>query len=547
MTDAWETTHGLNPNNPDDAFTDLDGDRVPNLWEYARGTDPTDPQSKPAWDAVVDGSLTASDPQQGLYKTLQEAYDALSDGAYRSLVRIKPGYYHGGWTGAGDPKKAAWLGDLGPEKATVAADSIDPVVVLTDETVLDGIEITAGDDLMHYGFNGTLVVAQPDASLSLPPEIRLVNCILRDSYSWAGPGALENDGCILVLEHCTLWNNEGNTAQSIENIDGTVAIQYSIVYSPWSVYPEIQDTAQGVTVHQSIVHGGFGGGIDSDPHLTFLGYLTAYSTAAINSGSGSTLQHDLHGQTRPIASIADLGADEWLDTDEDELPDWWEQHYFGHFSYHEANNPDGDIWQNWDEYFFGLNPMLPFEDVDRDGLDDAWEIEHFGHLLWGANDNPDGDSLPNWLEYQLGTNPDAFDVDGDGDGLLDADEMFWFGHLDQSYHSDFDGDSVPDGIEIYVTETDPTDPQTFAVPDLWLYIAWQLGYNLTSGDIDGDGLDWAEEAAIGTSPFLYDTDGDGLHDGIDPFPLHPSNPSVTSVSGPPVLTLHSPPGASPVP
>lgn len=40
MDDAWETSNGLNPNNPADAAGDLDGDGISNLKEYLLGTKP---------------------------------------------------------------------------------------------------------------------------------------------------------------------------------------------------------------------------------------------------------------------------------------------------------------------------------------------------------------------------------------------------------------------------------------------------------------------------------------------------------------------------
>jgi hypothetical protein len=40
LPDAWEIAHGLNPNDPSDAFADLDGDGLNNREEFAIGTDP---------------------------------------------------------------------------------------------------------------------------------------------------------------------------------------------------------------------------------------------------------------------------------------------------------------------------------------------------------------------------------------------------------------------------------------------------------------------------------------------------------------------------
>nr|WP_269783408.1 thrombospondin type 3 repeat-containing protein [Marinibactrum halimedae] len=39
-------------------------------------------------------------------------------------------------------------------------------------------------------------------------------------------------------------------------------------------------------------------------------------------------------------------------------------------------------------------------------------------------------------------------------------------------------------------------------------------------DNDGDGLTNTEEFLLGTDPTNPDTDGDGLFDGDDPFPLN---------------------------
>jgi hypothetical protein len=40
LPDDWEIAHQLNPNSPDDAAIDSDGDGLTNLQEYQAGTDP---------------------------------------------------------------------------------------------------------------------------------------------------------------------------------------------------------------------------------------------------------------------------------------------------------------------------------------------------------------------------------------------------------------------------------------------------------------------------------------------------------------------------
>ena len=65
---------------------------------------------------------------------------------------------------------------------------------------------------------------------------------------------------------------------------------------------------------------------------------------------------------------------------------------------------------------------------------------------------------------------------------------------------------------------------------------------------DADGLTAAEELALGTSSVLTDTDGDGVSDSVDLFPLDPSRSAApTSTSGDltkPLVTLLAPGSAT---
>ena len=121
-------------------------------------------------------------------------------------------------------------------------------------------------------------------------------------------------------------------------------------------------------------------------------------------------------------------------------------------------------------------------------------IGTFSELSWGA---PLGEY---WHGFTMGirTTVEAEpNSDFDGDGLDDADDNCpQVANPDQA---DADGDGIGNACD--------------TLDDL-------------TTDQDGDGLTNAQERVIGTDPLNRDTDGDGVHDGIDAFPLDPSRSTV---------------------
>jgi len=87
-------------------------------------------------------------------------------------------------------------------------------------------------------------------------------------------------------------------------------------------------------------------------------------------------------------------------------------------------------------------------DVDWDNLPNTWEQTYFGCLDSGDDDDPDGDGLTNLQEYLYGTDPTIDDTtaDDDGDGLSNYSELIVYG-TDPSL-ADSDGDGMNDGDEV---------------------------------------------------------------------------------------------------
>ena len=72
MPDGYEVTYGLAVA-VNDAFEDKDGDRYPNIFEWARGSNPSDLQSTPTPSFVVD----AADVRQAVEDCIEKSYAAV--------------------------------------------------------------------------------------------------------------------------------------------------------------------------------------------------------------------------------------------------------------------------------------------------------------------------------------------------------------------------------------------------------------------------------------------------------------------------------------
>lgn len=578
MPDAWETSMGLNPNDTTDAFADKDGDRVPNLWEYARGTSANDELSQPLADAIVREfpNASANPPEFG---SLQAAYDSLpANASYRAVVRVLRGQYSASLDETAFPRKVAILGELDAPYASETEGSYlvhnsneDANIVLRDETVIDGFVIHGS---LGSILNGPAIHAISPLGQAL--EVRLVNVIFRDwnptyfsfmGYGNDGAGVIINNGCELWLVHVTcLQCNSGWDYEAVEHVSAIrnksgsfLRLVNSIVWHEDTSFSQpdfVSGDLGGVTVWNSVLQNLPTGGtyhdcLEQSPGLTVGGYLTATSNAR---GMGLALLPagvDLHLEGRHM-STPDIGADQWQDSDNDSLPDWWEDYWFNHQNQLASGDPDGDTTLNSVEYLAHMRPVGA--DWDQDGLMDVWENLYWPRLHhFAAADDPDMDGASNSEEWARFTSPLVYQEDFDQDGYTDVWEHQTFGSLDQNKWTDFDGDGLANDLELTLVGSDPTNPDSNddGLPD---GLAWQQGLPVVLPpseivDTDGDGISNDDELVRGTNPFLRDSDGDGYADATDRLPLDPLIGTSTQVinhpsSSPLTLTLISPPGAT---
>lgn len=510
IPNAWEIAHGLDPAR-DDGFEDPDGDRIPNVYEFANGEkDPQSENSAPSVHATVDPAHPSS--TNHIYANINAAINYINtlptSGYY--IIAVKPGTYSEYF--AISTRRillmASAPGDNPIIQPTTAADAVQ-FTSNSAGSVIRGFTISGNG--RAFNESGSGVYANPSGG-----SVAVIDCIIRDhakhitttgNYG-TGAGIVLAQGKLL-LAHCTFVGNRtsgiGSTTggnrhgigRSIRTSPGTTAtIINSILWNETSDTGSEIDASGTVTKNGCIILGEGGG----DPLLTAAGFLTPYSSSPRGDGVAQTFSKaDIQGETRSL--MPDVGSDEWVDSDNDNMADSWERSVFaGSLSHTGTADDDNDGLSNFGEYMAGTNPLLA--DTDGDGLGDRAEAvasarDVYPTAVLLADD--DGDGLTFAQEQILGTNPNAWDTNGDG---------------------------ISDGA------------------------SWSLGLSPTSTDPDGDGLSTSQELAMGTSPILADTDGDGVSDSADKFPLDPSASSLAAGGGDttaPVVTLTKPPGAVPLP
>lgn len=497
LPDSYEIQNGLLPLDADDAFADKDGDRVPNLWEFARGTLVGNASSTPTYDAIVDPTLTADNAAAHQFRTPQGAYNHVSTSpTYRSVILCKRGVHTMPSSSYpnGLNKSVTWLGELGGDRASGLNGTVwtNGNFVPGGDTVVDGIILEG----QGYATNGPLVQRSYSTTVT---TLRFVNCLLRNAH---GPAydAQDNEiaGALLTYNtkvwfiHCSViscasvdQNDNGGPTIKVYGPQGGLRFVNSIVWD--RQYDNIADVilnygapAPALT---SILQGDGYGAPPTNPHLTADGMLTSVSATSRGTGTPGQVTRDIHGEPRSSTS-ADIGADQWVNTDADDLPDHWEQFWVGSLYPANPHNPDTDGVNHHYEYLLGTKPLVA--DTNGNGTHDG-------------NEDADDDGLTNATEQLLNLDPLLADSDGNGisdpnedtdeDDLTNIDEI---NRGTDPSEADTDGDDLPDGWEV----AHGTDPL------------------VSDGlDADRDGLSNALEFTLDLNPLRADSNNNGVNDG----------------------------------
>jgi len=237
-----------------------------------------------------------------------------------------------------------------------------PLTTLSNSVIADNFSAGSGGGITCGGFSplisGCLIFNNTAAdegggAYSNYSEPRFINCTVVGNKAGQGGDGLgfgECTVCVPVVSNCILWNNG-------DDLKGCSAT-YSCI--------EDEDEGEGVT-HDNPLFVCPG---KEDFHLRPDSPCVDAGTSDIYFDGLPSL--DMDGEHRPFATVLDIGADEYIDQDEDDLPDYWEIRWFADLWRSKEDDSDDDGLPNTGEFILLCDPRSP--DTDADGQRDGAEL-----------------------------------------------------------------------------------------------------------------------------------------------------------------------------
>ncbi|WOO39344.1 hypothetical protein [Rubellicoccus peritrichatus] len=537
MTDGWEVTSTLDPLT-DDAYEDLDLDRYPNVFEFFHETDANDNQAVPTFSLTQTGSyhhyrVDEDLVTEGTYEK-QLIQTAIGAAAAHDIIEVLAGEYTEALEIPAD-KPLLLLSQSGARQTIINAALLEKsVITMNSESVLDSFTIRGGRILGSGA--GLFINSESNTSP------RILGSVITGNFAGAIGGGVHVESGQPLFTNVTVYANYANEGGAAVSVSDTAGASFytSILWNDAGV-PETGGETLGIFIKESIVRDAIESAVLEDsnnidnPELGYTQHLISTSIALDFISLPSTPVRfslfDMDGELRDITTDAvDAGADEFIDTDGDGLPDWIET-----LGVQDTNSYyDSDTLTNLEEYEGGTSPFV--EDTDGDMLWDGWEVANGldpnddGSIFayHGAAGDPDADELTNLEEQTEGTKP--LDADTDFDGLLDGWEVTYSldpldDQGDNGAVGDLEDGGVGDGLINLNEQAAGTHPRDSDSDDDTLPDAWEVTHSLDplddgsgsisngpDGDPDSDTLLNSREYALGTNPRSNDTDGDGLPD-----------------------------------
>ncbi|MBK6686016.1 MAG: hypothetical protein IPG45_16200 [Deltaproteobacteria bacterium] len=428
MPDGYELAQALNPL-VDDAFDDQDRDRFPNVFEWAKGSNPSSAASLPTIDRVVNAATGNNSTTDNIYDDLQDAVAAaVAAGGEYAIIGIDPGTY------VGTRNRGFSLTSAHPRLLVIG-------LAGAGATVIDGEGQTGSFYIQRRSVIASLTIRNLNTASPININTlsssgsRLVDLILsgHNATNLLGVVTIQSAKGVVVAG-CTVIGNKstatGARAFSMSS-SSELTVRSSIIWNPTLVSELTKDAPSIAVANNSLIRGNVISGTNNvvpatDPLLRPDGRIRSASPAR-NVGAGPQSGLDMDLEARPVSG-ADIGADQWLDVDLDGLADTWEVQETGSLVVlaSAAGDADGDGLSNTGEYENGTDPTVadtdgdgasdaaevtagtnPLDsDSDDDGMNDGWELANaFNPLLDDAFGDADGDRFPNVFEAAKSTNP----------------------------------------------------------------------------------------------------------------------------------------------
>lgn len=227
MPDSWELANGLDPNDPDDAWLDPDGDEVVNLFEYQLNSGLNDSLTPPVATVAPSGAD---------YTDVETAIDSVAPG---TLIRVAGGSYSVNYI-TFDPKvvmiQGGWSSDftqrdLGQYPTTFDGEMQDEILYFCASyyepvIILDGLHFVRGSG----SFGAVNLLAEGGAFM----KTSIFNCSIMQSQSTFSFGSVLN-----IFN----WDTSGS--------DRTIANTLIVGNGASGIYSQITDST---TAHWRIIN-----------------------------------------------------------------------------------------------------------------------------------------------------------------------------------------------------------------------------------------------------------------------------------------------------